>query len=93
MRRIVFVGALLSSAVAFGIVVGLLALLTSALPAPMCPRSTANLGDLMDDDDPGTLMVCLYDVHGRLMDEIHILRQSPPVFPLPQLPAPHAQEV
>jgi hypothetical protein len=93
MRRIVAVCALLSSAVMFGIVVGVLALLAAVLPAPMCPRSASQLSDLIQDDDPGRLLVCLYDLHGRLMDEAHILRQSPPVFPTPQLPAPYSQEV
>jgi hypothetical protein len=93
MRRPVALLAAVLSAVAFGAVVGLLAILLAVLPAPMCPPSTATMGDLLQDDDPGRLLVCLYDVHGRLMNEHHILRQMPPSFELPLLPAPRAQEV
>lgn len=93
MRRPVLLLVVVLGAGAFGVLVGLLAILLAVLPAPMCPPSTATLSDLLQDDDPGTLLVCLYDVHGRLMNEHHLLRQMPPVFELPVLPAPHAQEV
>lgn len=92
-HRFAFLAALLIACACFGVLTGLLAVLAAGLPAPMCPRTTADMGDLMEDDDPGTLLFCLYDMHGRLIKENHILRQMPPVFPTPVLPAPGAEQV
>ena len=93
MRSLTAWAALLIAGACVGVLIGLLVLLAAALPAPVCPRSAADLSGLMDDDDPGTITVCLYDVHGRLMNEHHILRQLPPVFPTPILPTPGALQV
>jgi hypothetical protein len=93
MRRPVLLLASVLGAIMFGAVVGLLAIQMAVLPAPMCPRTVTRMTDVLQGDDPGRLLVCLYDRYGRLMNETHILRQSPPAFPPPMLPAPHAQEV
>jgi hypothetical protein len=93
MSRPVLLLASVLGALMFGVVMGLLAIQMAVLPAPMCPRAFTRMTDVLQGDDPGRLLVCLYDVHGRLMNETHILRQSPPAFPPQLLPAPRAQEV
>jgi hypothetical protein len=93
MHRPVALLAAVLGAITFGAVVGLLAIQMAVLPAPMCPRAFTRMTDVLQGNDPGRLLVCLYDRYGRLMNETHILRQSPPAFPTPLLPAPRAQEV